>query len=262
MSVSTSWEGFLRAPHPCDHVVQLYTDDAFLARAVSLFIGRGLADGEGAVIIATPEHVELFKKALRDARPDVGALVDREQLVFLDAKTCLAQFMVDGMPDGGKLVNLTTPILARVRAAGYTKIRLYGEMVNLLWDHNLQGTVALEAIWNEILADTRLSLLCAYRIDNFARRAHRGLLYQIAGCHSHFIPVEDYDRLETAVDRAYAEVFGTRGDPPHLRALIAARASATTVMPRAQAALLALDGISPAIAEAVLERTRYYYRAV
>ena len=261
MSVMSSWEGLLRTPHPCDHLVQLYTDDAFLTRCVSLFVGIGLADGEGAVIIATPEHVALFDKSLRAAGLDVDALVERQQLILLDAKTCLAQFMVDGMPVKDKFVDLVMPVFARVRAAGCEKIRLYGEMVNLLWNHNMPGTVALEALWNQVLADTGLSLLCAYSIDNFDRHAHRGILHQITRCHSHFIPVDDYGRLEKAVDHAYADVFGTRGDPRSLRALIAARAGANTVMPPAQAALLALDGLSSGIADAVLERARYHYGA-
>ncbi len=259
MSATASWEGLLRTPHPCDHLVQLYNDEAFLARAVSLFVGIGLADGEGAVIIATPEHVTLFRKSLRGAGLDVDALIEREQLLFFDAKTCLAEFMVDAMPDRDKFVNLVTPVFTRIRAAGYEKIRLYGEMVNLLWDHNLAGTVALEDLWNQVLADTGLSLLCAYSIDNFDRHAHRGVLHQISRCHSHFIPVDDYGRLEQAVDRAYADVFGTRGDPRSLRSLITARATANTVMPPAQAALFALNGLSSGIADAVLERTRYHY---
>ena len=266
MSVAPSWEGLLRTPHPCDHLVQLYNDDAFLTRAVSLFIGLGLAEGEGAVVIATPEHVELFTSSFRSARLDVAALVSRQQLIVFDAKTCLAQFMVDGMPDRDKFLNLVMPVFARVRAAGYATIRLYGEMVNLLWDHNMPGTVALEELWNEVLADTRLSLLCAYSIDNFDRQAHRGVLHQISRCHSHLIPVDDYGRLESALDRAYVDVFGTRGDPRSLRTLIAAliagRARTTTVMPAAQAALLALAGVSPGIADAVLERTRYHYGGV
>lgn len=43
MSVAPSWEGLLRTPHPCDHLVQLYTDDAFLTRAVAVFVGLGTA---------------------------------------------------------------------------------------------------------------------------------------------------------------------------------------------------------------------------
>ncbi len=262
MTVASSWEGLLRTPHPCDHLVQLYTDEAFLVRAVSLFTGLGLADGEGAVVIATPEHADLFTKSLRSAGLDVEAMIARDQLLVFDARTSLSQFMVDGMPDREKFRNLVLPVFARVRAAGYEKIRLYGEMVNLLWDHNMPGTVALEEVWNQVLADTGLSLLCAYSIDNFDRRAHRGVLHQISRCHSHFIPVDDYGRLEQAVDRAYADVFGTRGDPRSLRSLLTARAAANTVMPPAQAALLALNTISTGIADAVLERTRFHYGGV
>jgi hypothetical protein len=262
MTATTSWEGLLRTPHPCDHLAQLYNDDVFVARAVSLFIGLGLADGEGAVIIATPPHVELFKKSLRGAGLDVAAPVEREQLLVFDAQTCLSRFMVDGMPDRDKFVNLMMPVFARIRAAGYQKIRLYGEMVNLLWEHNMPGTVALEGLWNEVLTDTGLSLLCAYSIDNFDRHAHRSVLHQISRCHSHFIPVDDYGRLEKAVDRAYADVFGTRGDPRSLRSLLTARAAASTAMPPAQAALLALSTLSPGIAAAVLERTRFHYGGV
>jgi hypothetical protein len=214
------------------------------------------------VIIATPEHADLFKKSLRATGLDVAALIEREQFVVFDARTCLAELMVDGMPDRDKFVNLVMPVFARVRAAGYEKIRLYGEMVNLLWDHNMAGTVALEELWNQVLADTGLSLLCAYSIDNFDRHAHRGVLHQIARCHSHFIPVDDYGRLEHAVDRAYADVFGTRGDPRSLRSLITARATAHAEMPPAQAALFALNGLSSNIADAVLERTRYHYGGV
>jgi hypothetical protein len=262
MTATPSWEGLLRTPHPCDHLVQLYNDDVFLTRAVSLFLGLGLSDGEGAVIIATPEHAGLFDKSLRSAGLDVAAMIARHQLQVFDASSCLDQFMVDGMPDRDRFVSLVMPVFARARAAGYEKIRLYGEMVNLLWDHNMPGTVALEELWNQVLADTGLSLLCAYSIDNFDRHAHRGVLHQISRCHSHFIPVEDYGRLEKAVDRAYADVFGMRGDPRSLRSLISARAAANTVMPPAQAALLALDTLSSGISDAVLERTRFHYGGV
>ena len=114
MSATASWEGLLRTPHPCDHLVQLYNDEAFLARAVSLFVGMGLADGEGAVIVATPEHVDLFKKTLRGAGLAVDVLIEREQLLFFDARTCLARFMVDGMPDRDKFVNLVRAALTHL----------------------------------------------------------------------------------------------------------------------------------------------------
>lgn len=260
-TATATWEGLLRTPHPCDHLVQLYTDDAFLARAVAHFVGVGLAQGEAAVIIAIPAHVALFTERLRKAGVDVAAALAREQLLVFDAHACLAAFMVDGTPDRADFFSLVMPVLERARAAGFARIRFYGEMVNLLWDHNLEATVKLEELWNEVLAEQGVCLLCAYRIDNFDRHAHRGVLHQITRCHSHFIPVDDYERLDRAVDRAYADVFGARAETHNLRELMVSTSPPAAQMPSAQVALFALRALPPSIADAVLERTRHYYSA-
>jgi KaiC/GvpD/RAD55 family RecA-like ATPase len=261
MSAQPSWAPLLRTPHPCDHLVQLYTEDSFLFRAVGHFLASGLTHREAAVIIATPAHAEAFRSELQSLGVDVASAVDRGQFTALDADECLAKFMVDGMPDGRRFRALVTPVLDRLRADGFADIRVYGEMVNLLFAENLPATVRLEELWNELLADERVSLLCAYRIDNFDRRAHRGLLHRISRCHSHLIPVDDYDRLDRAVDRAYEDVFGRRGSAADLRRLITASYPSEPVMPSAQAALFALHGLAPSVADAVIERTRDYYMA-
>ena len=256
------WQSLLRTPQPCDHLIQLYTDEAFFARVVSEFLETGFADGAGAVVMATPAHVEAITARLAGARIDVAAALARRQLVVADAEATLAEFMVDGMPDRAKFVAAITPALDRIRAAGYRQVRAFGEMVDLLWDHNLPATVALEALWNELLADRRVSLLCAYRIDNFDRAAHRGALHQLTQEHTHLIPVEDYERLETAVTRAYADVFGSLGDPALLREHVVAAHKSPAVMPGAQTALVALRGLSGDIADAVLERAHHYYNSL
>jgi hypothetical protein len=150
-------------------------------------VGRGLAEGEAAVIIATPAHVDAFTARLAAGGLDVPEIVDRVQLVVLDAEGGLTTFMVDGMPDRTAFFLLVRSVLDGVRAAGYTSIRVFGEMVNLLWDHNLEATVRLEELWSEVLADQGVSLLCAYRIDAFDRHAHRDVLHQISPVHSHLI---------------------------------------------------------------------------
>jgi DcmR-like sensory protein len=258
MRNSLHWEALLDAPGACDHLVQLYTDDAFLTRVVAQFVGAGFAAGEAAVIIATPAHIALFTEAL----PEAPAALDRGQLVVLDADACLKTFMVDGMLDREAFVATVTAVLERVRATGYPRMRLYGEMVNLLWQHDeLAAAVRLEELWNELLAAEQLPLLCAYRIDNFDRHAHRHAVDSIGKVHSHMIPIEHYDRFERAVDRAYAEVFGQEGDAETLRDLLVTTLGPTSAMPRAQAALLALRHVHAHTADTVLERARQYYSA-
>jgi hypothetical protein len=253
-----SWQSLLRAPHPCDHVVQLYKDEGFLIRAVTHFMSTGLAAGEAGVLIATPEHVAAVTRRLA-AAVDVSGALARDQLVLLDAETCLTRFMIGGMPDRAAFLALANGVLDRVRAAGHRRVRLFGEMVNLLWEDNLPATVKLEALWSEVLVERQVCLLCAYRLDNFDHRVHRGLLHRISRSHSHMVPVEDYERLDAAVDRAYRDVFGDRADTVTLRELLVAQPSAAAAMPAAQAALVALRDVRGDIADDVLARARTYY---
>jgi hypothetical protein len=256
MTATPTWEVLLQAPGACDHLVQLYTDDGFLARVVTRFVGAGFAAGEAAVIIATPAHIALFA----DRLPDVAGARTRRQLVFRDARDYLTSVMVDGMPDREAFVDVITDALDRVRAAGYQKIRLYGEIVNLLWEQDaLEPAARLEELWNELLGEQRVALLCAYRMDNFDRYAHRNALARISQAHSHMIPVDDYERFDRAVDRAYADVFGRDGDAQMLRDLLVTTLGPASVMPRAQAALLALRDVNAHTADAVLDRARQYY---
>ena len=255
---AVSWESLLRAPSACDHVVQLYTDDDFLLRAVTHFIGSGLTQGEAGVLVATPEHLTDLTDRLA-AAIDVPAALARDQLVMLDADTCLARFMADGVPDRATFMAMAHGMLDRVQAAGHPTVRLFGEMVNLLCGTNPAAAGQLEALWGELLDERPVSLLCAYRIDNFDHHAHRGLLQRLSRSHSHLVPVEDYARLEAAVDRAYRDVFGHRADTDRLRELMAAQPSTLAAMPPAEAALLALRDIRSDIADDVLARARYYY---
>jgi hypothetical protein len=257
---SQGWEPALRTPHPCDHLIQLYTDEAFLTSAVSHFLRSGLVNGEAAVVIARPSHLEMFTARL-SVGFDVPDAVARGQFVTLDAESCMAKFMVDGKPDRAAFFAMVNRVLADVRKAGYERIRLFGEMVDMLWERNLVATVELEDLWNEVLTDDRLCLLCSYRIDTFDRSVHRGLLHQISRSHSHSIPAEDYERLDEAVDRAYQDVFGQAGDPTKLRDLFVAHNPPPTVMPKGQAALHALRGLEGGLADEVLDRAAKYYRA-
>ena len=97
--------------------------------------------------------------------------------------------MADGVPDRAVFRSVVTPILDRLRDAGYKKIRLFGEMVNVLWPHNSDAaTVRLEELWNELIADYELCLLCAYHVDPVDVELRRGILHRITRCHSHSFP--------------------------------------------------------------------------
>jgi hypothetical protein len=250
----------VRQPSPCDHLIQSYTDDGFLGDVVADYVEAGFIQGEGAVIIATDPHVALFANRLAARGVHVPSAVAGHRLLFLNAEQTLAKFIVAGQPDRERFLSVVGSALDHVRAGGLRGVRLYGEMVDLLWGVSLDATMTLERLWNEVLTDERLSLLCAYRLDALDRRA-QGVLRQVTHCHSHLLPMDDPERFERAVDRAYTEVFGVRGDARTLRELMIAREGLKTVMAKAQAAVFALEALPSLIANEVRARARRYYRA-
>jgi DcmR-like sensory protein len=244
---------------PCDHLIQAYTDDVFLARVVAEYVAAGLARREAVITIATPAHTQAFAHRLATSGIDVSAVVAAGQLLTLDAEHILAGVMVDGRPERTAFRSVMTAALDRVRAAAGHSIRLYGEMVDLLWQGQLEAMLALEGLWNELLADEGLSLLCAYRLDALDRHP-TGVLRRLTYCHSRLLPVDEPQRFEEAVDRAYAEVFGVGGDVAALRALMVSRHSQGPAVPSAHAALFALDDMPPLIANDIRARARQHYR--
>src|SRR5689334_14755935 len=83
------------------HAVRFYKDDDSLCRIVGSFLAEGLTRAEPAVVIATPEHTAAIEECLRRAPFDVDELEQRGEFITLDARTMLATFMADGVPNAG-----------------------------------------------------------------------------------------------------------------------------------------------------------------
>jgi len=242
---------------PCDHLVQAYTDDAFLVGIVGEYVAAGLDGGEAVILIATPAHLDALQARLAAEGIGVAARRETGQLRCLDASRTLAAFMVDGSPDRSAFRGVIVAALDHARTAGHRRIRCFGEMVDLLWKDNLPAAIELEALWNELLGDQRVSLLCGYRLDPLDGRV-RGVLHQVSRCHSRVLPVEEAESIADALDRAWEDVFGVPGDAVMLRRLVVADRAG---LPRAQATIFALHELSPLLADQVLERGRHYFRS-
>ena len=152
-----------RRPH--DHAVQFYNHDAEVVAEVARFVAAGLDAHERAVIVGTAPH----RAAIEDVLPlygyDVDLLRVTGRLVTLDAAEMLATFMVGGRPDADAFNRRIGSIIDAAGADG-SAVRVFGEMVALLWDDgNVAGAVQLEHLWNELAADRQFTLLCAYAVQ-------------------------------------------------------------------------------------------------
>jgi hypothetical protein len=187
VSVS-SWSELLDRAEPEEHVVQLYGgDDKLLARNVSRYLAEGFRKGDGMVLIATGEHADLILRHLNEEAVGVSQALDDRQLVVLDARATLNQFLVNGTPDQSLFKDVVGSVIQDVRTRSLSgRLRAFGEMVGLLWVEGRQpAAIRVEEYWNELLAGSQCSLFCAYPIDIFDSDSPTNGLEAVLGAHTH-----------------------------------------------------------------------------
>lgn len=200
------------------HLVEFYETDATLAGSVARFLAPAMSGPGAAVVVATPAHRAAFEVALADAGIDIAGAIAAGRYVRVDAAELLGTFMVDSAPDEAAFQREVGGVLERMTAVG-RPLRIYGEMVALLWEAGDAGAaVALEDLWNDISARYGFDLLCAYRLSTFDTeddaRAFRRL------CEQHDSRPEQLLLAELAYADAVATVINCRAstaDPVAVR---------------------------------------------
>lgn len=242
-----------------DHIVQLYQDPEFFGEAISLFACSGLKKSEGVIIVATKSNWEIIRPRLEENGFNIHQLKEQGQLTLLDADETLPRFMINGMPDADAFNMIASGVIERARAGGrYPKVRWWGEMVNVLWvQGNTAASVRLEELFHQLAQSHTIAIFCSFLMDTFDKNIYGGPFQGVCRTHSHLVPIEDYERLETAVEQAIAEVLGPQSGI--LQVLTDADHTALPDMPRAQAVLLWLREHLPVTADKVILRARHYY---
>jgi hypothetical protein len=168
------------------HAVRFYKDADGLCRIVANFLAEGFADGNPAIVIATPVHRAGIAAQLAHQSLDCAQLEATGALTMVDAEDTLAQFMIDGRPDAARFRDAITPVIERACAGRRDcTVRAYGEMVDVLWKKG--QTVAatrLEMLWNQLANTHTFSLLCGYAMGNFYKDA---AVEEICSHHSHVV---------------------------------------------------------------------------
>src|SRR5712691_10749770 len=257
-----TWDRVVADAAGRDNIVQLYQDQDFLNRAVCRFAGAALANGEGIILVPTLTHWNAFRPRLEAEGVGVEAARERGQLTVVDADELLPRFMRDGMPDSPVFLGLAADVIGQARAGGrYQTVRWWGEMVNVLWERgDVAASMNLEDLFDQLNKIVHIVMFCSFLMDNFNGDVHEAMLPRLGTNHSHLIPVEDYARLERAVDDALRETVG----PDEARVLesrLLSRYQPPFDMPRSEALLLALRQFLPTVADPVLRRSRELYSA-
>jgi hypothetical protein len=169
------------------HIVCPYTDDQQLVDAVGFYTSSGLGQGEAVILMVTEAHRAAIKRFLR-SDGNVEALEASKQLWFLDAAELLSTLMVHGMPDPKRfragIITLLEQASLDERTGRKRQVRIFGEMVNLLWQTNIPAAERLEELANEVVEQYSIPILCAYSLNSPAQCQ---LPASLKASHSHSI---------------------------------------------------------------------------
>jgi hypothetical protein len=256
--VSAPWNPLVHEPSRDRHVVQLYRDEGVLRRAVVAWIAPSLRAGGGAALLCTHAHATELRRELREAGLGPEVLERAGRLVFVDAREAMARFLVGDAVDAAAFKALGAEIFGKIRQASTPgrEIRAWGEIVDVLWKEERPETaMLLEALWNDVIVEQQIRLLCSYEVDNLDPESHAGTIRDMCGSHSLLVPEEDPERFDAALSLALVRTFG-QDEARSLRQQYGQRRTLPLGMPPAQAVILAMVEADAALARRVLLATR------
>ena len=147
---------------PVNHVVQFYDSDDELTHAVASYLAEAIRSGGAGIVLAEPWHRAGFAKALAARGIAVAAARRGGALIERDAARTLARLVSRQGLDPAAFETVIGALLRVAQRRG-GPVRIYGEMVGLLWQRNQTGrALALESLWNKLGSREQFLLFCSY----------------------------------------------------------------------------------------------------
>lgn len=144
------------------HVVQFYRDGYDGAEGAGDYLAAAVRDGGAAIAIATPERLLAFEKRMADAGIDVPAAVAQGDYRVVDAAGTLREIVAGRQPDPAGFEQVAGGLIRQAAATGQP-VRVFGELVGLMWDTGwIAGAVELEELWVGLGRRYPFGLWCGY----------------------------------------------------------------------------------------------------
>ncbi len=174
-----------------EHAAIFYDSDSELIDALAELVVGGLGAGERVLALATASHRTVLTERLTARGLDVAGCERDGSLVLLDAATTLGSFLGTDAVDHD-LFRLHVGRRIADAVADGTRLRVFGEMVTLLWDRGLvAAALELESHWNVLVDELDFSLLCAYPTTSL-EGAPLADVHRVCSLHATLQPPDGY----------------------------------------------------------------------
>jgi anti-sigma regulatory factor (Ser/Thr protein kinase) len=179
VSTTTSTATARSRPTP-EHLVQFYDSPGQLTERVADFVGGG--EDDIAIVVATEPHRRAFTDGLVARGVDVAARQRAGSLIVLDAQATLDRFFDGHRCDPAGYATVIGGLVRQAAARG-RPVRIYGEMVAVLWEAGLvNAALELEDLWNDLARTLPFTLLCGYPAE--AMQAGSDAISKVCAAHT------------------------------------------------------------------------------
>jgi hypothetical protein len=177
-----------RAQKKIRHEVEFYADDIGFVDGFARFIEAALKEGKAVILVATGSHQANLLQRLTADGLNMAAEIEQGNYIPLEVTKALSSFMVNNSPDPvmfRKVAgNLITKAASGVRGE-HRRVAFCGEGVHILLAAcNLEATITLERMWNEIGTHYELDMLFGYFRSDFATEEDISTLERVCAEHS------------------------------------------------------------------------------
>lgn len=170
------------------HEVRFCSDDRHFLDGVTPFICAALKSENAAIVVATESHRKSLVSELEECGFDVGAAIEQGRYIQLDAAETLSMFMVNGMPDEGRFLELLGDLIVMAGEAAYAanpRVSLFGECVNLLCRQgNAEAAIKMEKLGNKLIKIHNVEILCGYLMSSIEVAQDSQIFERICAEHS------------------------------------------------------------------------------
>jgi DNA-binding NarL/FixJ family response regulator len=170
------------------HETGFYSDDRGFLDNLAQFIGAALQAGNAAILIATTSRRDSLLPRLQACGLDIGAAIQQGRYIALDAADTLSTFMLNGMPDPTRFLNLFGSLIATAAEAAkgeQSRVAVFGESVHLLWAQgNAEAAIRVERLTNQIAKTYDVDILCGYSLSSVQGGMDSRIFERICAEHS------------------------------------------------------------------------------
>jgi len=188
IQTASDWKSDFSRNTGKQHLVHFADSLHSLVSTVEIFSAAGLRLGEAVLFAAIPAHAEAFRSHMRAKDIPLDEAEKEGRMVFLDAEELLAGFYGPQGLTYEAFRAVVTKVLDETQTRGFPRVRIYGEIVHLLWSRGEpEIAVKLEEFWNRLSRERKFLLFCGYIINDLPTDNHSSSFLEVCGSHQKMI---------------------------------------------------------------------------